>query len=360
MPAEPSGFRRASSRAHGFARRAEAPKLAKVSATFRPRLVNGRFGDPALFVDSAHEREAILFDMGDLSSLSARDLLRVRAVGLSHMHIDHLIGFDALLRVNVGRDATIALFGPAGAADRLGHKLQGYTWDLVHRYDTELVFTIGEYTADEILRLWRFRLSQAFAPEFVAEKEAPSGLLCETPRWRLSAAVVEHHGPCLAFALQETRKINVWRSRVEAAGLPVGAWLKPLKDAVREGRPDDTPVALPDGRSAPLGSLRHLVAETAGMKIVYATDVRDTEANRRALQALGAGADIAFVEASFAAHDALIAFDRAHLTTTAAGEIARACGARRVEPFHFSPRYEHEEEARLAEVQAAFQGGSGR
>ena len=110
-----------------------------MSATYRPRLVNGRFGDPALYVEIAHERDAILFDMGDLAALSARDLLRVRTVGVSHMHIDHLIGFDLLLRIHVGRDATISMIGPAGFADRIGHKLQGYSWDLVHRYDTDLV-----------------------------------------------------------------------------------------------------------------------------------------------------------------------------------------------------------------------------
>ena len=51
----------------------------------------------------------------------------------------------------------------------------------------------------------------------------------------------------------------------------------------------------------------------------------------------------------------LQARSRAHLTTTAAGEIARAAGARRVEPFHFSPRYEGEEEVMIAEVMDAFE-----
>ena len=86
----------------------------------------------------------------------------------------------------------------------------------------------------------------------------------------------------------------------------------------------------------------------------YATDIRDTPDNRSALSDLCSGADVLFIEAAFAAHDAARAYERAHLTTTAAGEIARACGASRVEPFHFSPRYEDEEPRRLAEVQAAF------
>src|SRR3546814_13289369 len=48
------------------------------------------------------------------------------------------------------------------------------------------------------------------------------------------------------------------------------------------------------------------------------------------------------------------AAQRAHLTTTAAGEIARSANARRVEPFHFSPRYRGQEEQMMEEVRRAF------
>ena len=77
-----------------------------------PHLVNGRFGDPALYVEMLHRKGALLFDMGDLSPLSARDLLRVSHVFVSHMHIDHFIGFDALLRVSVGREKRVEMVGP--------------------------------------------------------------------------------------------------------------------------------------------------------------------------------------------------------------------------------------------------------
>ena len=334
--------------------KADERRAGGMSATFRPRLINGRFGDPALFVELAHEREAILFDMGDLGSLSARDLLRIDTVCVSHMHIDHLIGFDRLLRVNVGREAAIRVFGPPGLIDRLGHKLQGYSWDLVDRYDTELAFEVAELHPGESLRCCRFRFSRAFAAEDVGTAQAPEGLVHETPRWHISAREVEHHGPCLAFALEETRRINVWRNRVEEEGLKVGPWLKRLKDAVRNHEADDTPIALPDRGTAPLRELRSLVAEAPGMKIGYATDLRDHAGNRAVLETLMADSDILFIEASFVAADADRAYARAHLTTRAAGEIARECSAKKVEPFHFSPRYEDEEDRLIGEVREAF------
>jgi Metal-dependent hydrolases of the beta-lactamase superfamily III len=95
---------------------------------------------------------------------------------------------------------------------------------------------------------------------------------------------------------------------------------------------------------------------TAGQKIAYVTDVADTPANRAAIVALVQNADILFIEAAFAGADAALARERAHLTTTAAGEIAREANVRRVEPFHFSPRYAGEQERMLAEVMTAFQG----
>jgi len=48
-----------------------------------------------------------------------------------------------------------------------------------------------------------------------------------------------------------------------------------------------------------------------------------------------------------------VAADRRHLTTRAAGEIAREAGVRRVEPFHFSPRYAGQEARLLAEIATA-------
>jgi len=63
-----------------------------------------------------------------------------------------------------------------------------------------------------------------------------------------------------------------------------------------------------------------------------------------------------FIEAAFAQADAALALERAHLTTDAAGNLARQAGVRRVEPFHFSPRYSGQETRMLAEVMAAFTG----
>lgn len=323
--------------------------------TMYPRLVNGRFGDPALFVEILHRRDALLFDLGDLSALSARDLLRVGHVFVSHMHMDHFIGFDALLRVSVGREKAIRVTGPRGSCDRVFHKLQGYEWDLAHRYATDLVFDVREIGEDGPLRAARFGFRQRFAWEEqhadeVAFTDAGDG-------FQLHWAVLEHHGrPSLGYAVTEPAHASVWKSKLDERGVATGQWLQKLKQAVLAGAADDHPVPMPGGAVAPLGELRDLVSVSRGQKIAYVTDVADTPSNRAAIAQLAEQADLLFIESSFAAEDAHQARERAHLTTTAAGEIARAAGVRKLEPFHFSPRYEGEEQRMLDEVFAAYRG----
>ncbi|MBK5199391.1 MAG: MBL fold metallo-hydrolase, partial [Methyloceanibacter sp.] len=74
-----------------------------------PSLINGRFGDPALFVGAQFEGENPVRP-GDITALPPRNIRRIEHVFVSHAHIDHFIGFDLLLRVLVGREATVKLY----------------------------------------------------------------------------------------------------------------------------------------------------------------------------------------------------------------------------------------------------------
>jgi len=84
--------------------------------SLHPSRVNGRSGDPALYIETLFERRAILFDLGDISGLPPRKLLRLEYVFVSHAHVDHFIGFDHLLRLLIGRDTTVRLYGPRASS----------------------------------------------------------------------------------------------------------------------------------------------------------------------------------------------------------------------------------------------------
>jgi ribonuclease Z len=325
-----------------------------------PTLVNGRSGDPALYVETLFENSAVLFDLGDISALSPRKIQRIQHVFVSHAHIDHFVGFDRLLRVLVGREKKINLYGPAGFADRVYHKLQAYHWNLVNRYLSDLVFIVTEISPAHAARINRFRFKRAFAREEIGCQPLIDGVLHSNPTWRVTMAVLEHHTPCLGFALEEAAHVNIWKNRLAERGLPVGPWLIELKRAVTAHRPDDFVIHIggrsltSDDNRMPLAALRDVLTITPGQKIGYITDVADTPENQEAIIRLVRGADLLFIEAPFAKADAALAAERAHLTTAAAGRLAREAGVRRLEPFHFSPRYKGQENAMLAEVMAAF------
>jgi ribonuclease Z len=317
-----------------------------------------------VYVEVLHQAEAVLLDCGDLSALSPRHLLRVGVLAVSHAHMDHWAGFDRLLRVLIGREKLVRIVGPEGFAARVHHRLQGYTWNLVDRIPADLVFDVTEVGLTRQWARTRMRLRRRFEPERMPCMAAgEDGTVLEFGLLRLCAGVLDHGMPCLGFALVEAAHLNVWRTRLDERGLPAGPWLTGLKAAVAEGRPDgfEVPVyerlsAAPGAPRRTLGELRDLVVVTDGQRLGYLTDFADTPGNRAVAIELVRGADTLFIEAPFLAEDAAVAADRQHLTTRAAGEIAREAGARRVEPFHFSPRYQGKEARMLAEVEAAFNG----
>jgi ribonuclease Z len=323
-----------------------------------PTLVNGRSGDPALYIETLFEKRAILFDLGDIAPLSPRKVHRLDRVFVSHAHLDHFVGFDRLLRILVGREKTVALYGPRGFIDHVHHKLQAYLWNLADRYVSDLVFVVTEIASSSESRIAQFRLRNAFAAEPTGTSPIVDNVICKQPAFRVSTAILEHRTPCLGFAIEEVAHVNVWKSRLADLGLSVGPWLRELKEAVTEGRPADHLLRVPAGSSRtqemPLGALSGVVTVTPGQKIAYVTDAADTAANRTAIVNLVRNADLLFIEAPFVQADAGLAAERSHLTTTAAGTIARQAGVRRVEPFHFSPRYAGQEERMLSEVNAAF------
>lgn len=333
-----------------------------MTPTLHPRLLNGIAGDPAVFVEAMHAPGAILFDCGDLSALSTRHLLRVGLLCVSHAHMDHWADFDRLLRPLIGRAATLHVVGPPGFAARLHHRLASYTWNLADRIEADIVIAATEVLPARLARS-RLRLHTGFTPEALPDAEAGDGVVLRLGALALRAALLDHGTPSLGFALEEARHLNILGSRLAARGLPKGPWLTVLKQAVAEGRPDGHAIPVfarateAEGAPAiPLGALRDLVAETPGQRIAYLTDFADTAPNRATAVALAAGADTLLIEAPFLAQEAAQAAARMHLTTSAAGEIARAAGARRVIPFHLSPRHLGAEAQWEAEIAAAFGG----
>ena len=314
-------------------------------------LVNGVLGDPLLHVRLHYRRRSLLFDLGETGRLPAKIAHQVSDVFLSHAHMDHIAGFLWLTRSRLGDFPPLRVFGPPGIAENVRGLLAGILWDRIEARGPR--FEVAEFDGE---RLMRTAIQGGGAAQAQEERPAPGGLLVEEPELRVRATSLDHgYGTrVLAFTLETPLTLKVRKERLGVSNLAPGPWLTRLKTLIAA---DDrtAPVLLPDGREVSAGMLADdLLLEAPGLKLAYATDLADTEQNRRGLARLSAGAHTLFCEACFRIADEQQARRMGHLTTRACGEIAHLAGAERLVPFHFSRRYENDLAPVYDEIRAAF------
>lgn len=338
-----------------------------MNPSFSSYLVNDVFGDPGVYVDVRWSRRALLFDLGLNDTLGPTRLLRAGDIFISHTHVDHFIGFDAVLRVALGRGKTVRLFGPPGLIDNVNGKLRGYTWNLVDGYPLRL--DVREFHARQVRRMG-FHASDGFTPveeafsSLTPDPATGQFIVLEDPMFTVRAVALNHRIPSFAYALEEQFHINVNRQRLHDAGLPVGSWLKDVKQHIWQGRPDDFrfTVTLYDEhrreeRDFLLGDVKErFLTISRGQKIVYVVDTRFDPDNEAKIVALAREADTLYCESPYLDADAAKAFDRYHLTARQAGSMARKAGVRDLVVFHFSPRYTGQGDTIEREAMEAFHG----
>jgi ribonuclease Z len=330
-----------------------------MSSLFQPRLVNGPFEDPGLFIAFQFERRAMLFDLGDLSKLPARDLLKISHVFVTHTHMDHFVGFDQLLRCVLGREKDLCLFGPTGFIGNVEGKLAGYSWDLVDRFNCRLALHLAEVHADRLLRRSYF-CGDGFAPTGDIVVQPFDGRLHTEPSAEVKAAILPHSVPCLGLSLAERFHVNILKTGLQTLGLAPGPWIARFKRALYSEMHPEAEFTIEPGpagaaRTFALGRLTQKIARiTPGQKIAYITDVGDTAATREAVAGLARHADLLFIEAAFLDSERDRASATHHLTARQAGELAALAHARRFVLFHFSPRYEGREAELFQEAQASY------
>ncbi|MBF6648939.1 MBL fold metallo-hydrolase [Methylobacter sp. BlB1] len=299
-------------------------------------LVNGVFDDPLLHLRLRQQQRSLLFDLGDSGRLPARIAHQISDVFISHAHIDHIGGFLWLLRSRVGGFPACKLFGPPGLINHIQGLISGFLWDRIG--DTGPVFEIAEVHGGQLLRA---RIQAGCQDrEELPEIRITDGLLVDDPVFSVRTITLDHGTPVQAYAFESKARLNVDQTALKAHGLSAGPWLNRLKQCLAEGD-KEAQILLPDHTSRKAAELgARLVTVTPGEKLVYATDLADTEANRSALTALARNADILFCESTFLEADREQARRTGHLTTKACGRIATAADVRQLVPFHFSRRYE--------------------
>jgi len=331
--------------------------------SFNPCLINDASGDPGLFIPFAFHNRAIVFDLGDISPLSTRDILKISHVFISHTHMDHFIGFDRLLRIVLGREKTICFYGPEGFLKNIEAKFAAYTWNLVRNFPRQMTIHATEIT-EETLISRQYICQEGFRPAEEPKKhDFCADVLYEEPSLKISAEILDHGIPSIGFSLKENFHINIRREALESFGMVPGPWLFQFKQAIFEARDGQAPMAVPcekNGRKwtqeVKLTDLAEKIALiTNGQKIAYVADAAFTSKNIEKILRLARGADHLFIESAFLEKDCSQASAKQHLTARQAGELAGLAGVKRFTLFHFSPRYDDPGPLFYKEAAAAYE-----
>lgn len=315
--------------------------------SFLPRLVNGPFDDPSLYIPFLFEKRAIIFDLGDIYSLSPRDILKISHIFITHTHMDHFIGFDRLLRLFLGRDQDLYMYGPENFIKNVEGKLAGYSWNLVKNYTNLLALHVTEIHDDHLMTQ-DYICRNGFIPPQKAVNHPFSRPLYSEPSFSVFTRILDHSMPCLGFTLKERFHVNIMKDAVAELGLETGPWLTEFKQALFNNQNPDSEFEVKFGKKQlkkkfVLGDLaRQIALITPGQKISYIADVVYNEYNIEKIVELVEDSDHLFIEASFLEKDRDIAQKKSHLTARQAGLIAGKAKVKQLTPFHFSPRYQGE------------------
>jgi ribonuclease Z len=295
----------------------------------------GRDNSLLIVIDSGQSITRLLIDCGDgcLSSLSIAEIQSIDALMFSHLHMDHVAGFDAFFRCTFGRtEKPNVILGPPGTGSIIQHRFQGYWWNLCA--DNSATWTVTDLTADARTQSG-FKACDGFQSRENREAERHDGVILDTPGFEMKVIELQHNGPVLGYRVNEKPRTNVNKQRMKELGLPPGPWVRELKNST--GGAIDI-----GGNSWQLEELRReLLVESAGGSAAYITDfLLDTTAHERLADWLS-GCDTVVCEAQYRHSDLELATRNHHTTTKQVGQLAAAAEIGELILFHLSDRYSH-------------------
>jgi ribonuclease Z len=324
-----------------------------VALTFQ--VLGGPHRDNALLVrlDSGQAVSRLLFDCGD-GCLWDVPLVEAQAIDhlfLSHLHIDHIAGFDAFFRCPFGRTGrTTHVWGPPRTAEVLHHRFQGFLWNW--RPGWEARWLVHDLHSGRV-ETHRFDLADAFTVNHLEGVCSWQDRLVEGADFVVEAQLMDHGTPSVAYVVRETPRLNIDLAKVAALGLQPGSWLKQVRQQPRTEEPETLVVG---GTTHRLADLREaLLVSTPGESVAYLTDFLLDEAALERLAGVLRCCTTVVCESQYRHEDVELATRNYHMTATQAATLALRAGVGRLVLFHLSDRYRPEEwREMLAEAQAVF------
>jgi ribonuclease Z len=302
------------------------------------QVLGGPGHDNALLVrvQTGQTTHRLLLDCGGgcLGALAVAEIQAVDHLLFSHLHMDHVAGFDDFFRHTFTRlDRPNQVWGPPATARIIHHRLQGYMWNLAaqlqatwHLRDIHLAHVRG----------YRAEAAEGFTRLYEAGSAQHAGVVIAEDDYSVRSIRLPHGTPSLGYVVREAPRVNVDLGRLAELGLRPGAWLQ----RVKHPRPGDPPVVEVEAATRAVAELRAaLLVETPGASLAYLTDFALEDGELERVAALLAGCDTLVCESQYLGVDAELARRNHHMTAARAGELAARAGVGRLVLFHLSRRY---------------------
>jgi ribonuclease Z len=315
-----------------------------------PAFFAGLVDDPVLVAQVRPLGRSLLVDCGQIHHLAKRVLRSIDAVFITHAHMDHFMGMDTLARHVLVSPRTLEIHGPPGIAGRLTNKLASYDWNLSE--DFWCSFRVREIHPG-LTRTFLLPGPEGFPCRPEGEEARPDRTIYRNRYLTVEAETGDHKIPALFFRLTERSGFAVDQSRMEAAGLVPGPWIRALKDLFFRGRLAGTrlPVLrrLSGGiaaAEAPDAAALYMAirAEESPGSIGYFTDLGFTDGNRERLGSLLRGVTLLVAECSYLAEDVARARASHHLCTADLNLLLDDLRPAFFLPLHLSKSYLGESE----------------
>lgn len=315
-------------------------------------ILGGLQGDPAVFAFQKTTGEGLLFDLGSIDQMSQRNLMKVQHVFVSHTHMDHFMGFDRWLRVNIPHRRLLKIWGPAPFFERVQAKLRSYAWNLID--PDQLRFEVHEIRYDGKVAKALLTNNDNFAIKIDSEFAKTSALIRMADGALVSSAELQHVNiASIAYKVQGPDKQRFLHQNLEALELKSGPWISELQTRVAYG-PHSGDFTIGDKTFALNELVSKLIRQESGSSFVYLTDLSFDRKNLKSLKDNFGESTRVICEASFLDADRERAVSKAHLTTRQAALIGMALNARHFQIFHVSTYYGHGAETSLAEAETFF------
>lgn len=322
--------------------------------SFELEAAGGPFHDPALIITPPNSSDSILMDSGTLHTVRTRSLMKIRWLFLSHLHIDHLIGFDHLLRVRLFSTLPLFVFGPPGTTEVIAHRLQGYAWNLTSGSPFEVYSTDLPETNQTGTQTVRFACHDRFAPSNPESADTPLVTDCVRlqPNLTIHWHPVNHGVPCLCYRLDQNFPPQFSLQTCQSLGLRPGPWITELTSGRPTTQEVDGVVRDQDWLAA------RLLQERPAERVGYLTDTLLDSSLTERLREFYRNVDVLVSETAYLHEETEAAKENLHMTTTQVASLARDCGAGKLLIFHLSRRHiEAGPEPHLAQVRAIFPSG---